>query len=277
MKSLAELLPNQPQTTKVDAVVEHDVCPKCAGDGYIGYKSPDNYPIEEVKFCDCEIGYARKQQWEKRLASKKKSDLDTMLDAAGIPTRYRRHRISDWDDDNQVAVLFARSFAENGYATGKKENRNSICIYGDYGFGKTSLLATAMIAWMQKSGTSGLFVNGERILDEVQDTYKPKSEYSKLSIVRKYAEVPLLFIDEFGNGFQDKEFTEDKISIFTKIIAYRYDWELPTLMTSNLSLSEMKEQLKTPQLTDRILQTYAVCRMTGKNHRLPQQDKAQGD
>lgn len=273
MKSLSELLPTQSQPTKVEIVTEADVCPKCAGDGYIGYKSPDNYPIEEVKFCDCEIGYARKQQWEKKLAGKKKNDLDTMLDAAGIPTRYRRHRISDWDGDNQWAVVFARSFAQNGYAVGRREKRNSIFIYSDYGYGKTSLLSAAMIGWMQVSGIVGLFVKGSQILGEAQATYSKESKLSLHEVVMRYSKVPLLFIDEFGNAFQEKELSEDKISIFTNIIAYRYDWELPTLMTSNLSLEALSEQLKTPQLTDRILQTYAVCRMTGENHRLPQQEK----
>lgn len=270
MKSLAELLPNRPQITTAEVVTEQDVCPKCDGDGYIGYKSPDNYPIEEVKFCDCEIGYARKQQWEKRLNGKKKIDLDVMLDAAGIPTRYRRHRISDWEGDNQWAVIFARSFAESGCIVGKLGGkRNSIYVYSDYGYGKTSLMSAAMIGWMQVSGMSGLFVKGSQILGEAQATYNKESKLSLHDVIMRYSKCPLLMIDEFGNAFQEKELSEDKISIFTSIVAYRYDWELPTLMTSNLSLDALSEQLKTPQLTDRIIQTYGVCMMTGKNHRLP--------
>lgn len=268
MKSLAELLPVRPAGEKVATAIGGSTkCKKCLGSGYVGIKTPDNYPMDQVEFCECQMGITQKGFWSRKIAGKRQSDLESILDSAGIPPRYRNHRISDWDGDSQAAVNSVRSYIESGSVKG----RGSILLYGDYGCGKTSLLVAGVIGRIGAGDKSPvLFVKGNRILDEVQATYSRGSEQSKIAVIDKYAKSPVLFIDEFGNGFQSKEFTEDKIAILTDIITYRYDWDLPTLITSNIDLGTMQELLKTPQITDRFLQSYAIAKMVGVNRRLPE-------
>lgn len=269
MKSLAELLPikQSVENVTVTTAEKSPHCKDCFGSGYMGIKTPDNYPMDQVEFCSCQMGSSQKEFWDKKIAGKKRTDLESTLDAAGIPPRYRNHRIGDWDGDNQAAVNHVRSYIKDGSVNGK----DSILLYGDYGCGKTSLLVAGVIGRIEGGDRSpALFIKGNRILDEVQATYSRGSEHTKIAVIDKYAKSPVLFIDEFGNGFQSKEFTEDKIAIFTDIITYRYDWNLPTLITSNINLEVMQDLLKTPQITDRFLQSYAIAKMVGVNRRLPE-------
>lgn len=252
----------------------------CGGVGIVGFKTLEaNYPIEEVEFCVCEKGQEVKAAEERKEGDKKTSGLEGLIKLAKIPTRYARHRVADWDGDDQVAAKLARRYASLGYAVATVEsppksgnivqsNRISLFLYSDYGFGKTSIMSAIMIERMAATGESSLFSRAADIWMEVQETYKPKATESRLDVLRRYREAPLLLIDEFGYAFEgDKMLTADKVGILTEVLTFRYDWELPTFIASNLDLPKIEALLGSRQLTDRIVQSYAIAKMTGENQR----------
>lgn len=265
MKTLAEVLQERLKSQSLPDQADDGTC-YCEGIGIIGTKTPDNYPMAEVRFCSCEKGQQQKLLWERKNSYVKPFDLEAAMNAAELPTHYRKHRIDSprWVNDNQYAVLYAKEYAANGYVTGKTGVRNSICLFGEFGVSKTSLLSAVMVERM-KAGVSCLFVKAQAIIDEVQASYK-SATVSKLSVLQRYQKIPFLLIDEFGYAF-DGELTKDKIGIMTEVLSYRYDWELPTAISSNLSPERMKDLLTSQQIVDRILETYAVARMTGDNLR----------
>ena len=232
-----------------------DVCPECYGSGYADGNYNPNASINEINFCSCPLGTAERNRRSEEVLRKHAQQIAGGCDAAGIPPKYRKFPLSSFKDKNH-AIVKAIILAESGVV----DRKNSLFLYGENGARKTTL-GCAILLERIAQGNQCLFVRGSRILDEVQDTYG--SGQSKVAVLDKYRNIPWLMIDELVEGFVAKELTPDKIGILSEIISERYDWERPTIITSNLNLDALSKLLKTPKLTDRIFESYAICEMIG--------------
>ena len=239
-------------------------CQVCFGSGYADNKFSNDIPVEQINFCNCSAGTARRSEVVANRAKVESKRLGAGCDAALIPPKYRKFRLDSFTETT-FPFLAARMLGASGGITQGKGTKNSMFLFGENGAGKTTLGAAVLMERIEKHGDQCLFVCGSMILDEIQDTYNGTG--SKVAALDKYRSVPWLMIDELIEGFQTKELTQDKIGILSKTLSHRYDWELPTIITSNLSLDQLSALLRTPKLTDRIFETYAICQMVG-NFRL---------
>ncbi len=128
-----------------------------------------------------------------------------------------------------------------------------LLLIGPVGAGKTFLAASIANALMEKE-KQVLFVVVPDLLDQLRATYK--TEESELDLLDTAREIPILILDDLG-AHNYTDWTRNRL--YT-IINYRLNEQLPTVITSNLSLDEMEEYLGA-RTTSRLIQSCRVFRM----------------
>lgn len=157
-----------------------------------------------------------------------------------IPVRFQQATLENWVAGNDeakarvwnVATGFVEGFAEN-YDAGR-----CMMLLGQLGTGKTHL-ATAMlqqvIRYFGAQGVRGLYVTAGGIIRSIKETFGSQTKTES----QAYADLiapHLLVIDEVGlqNG------TDFERQVLFEVINGRYEQLKPTIVVSNLSITDLK-------------------------------------
>lgn len=127
---------------------------------------------------------------------------------------------------------------------------------GPVGSGKTFLAACIANALIERNKRV-LFLVVPDLLDELRATYNNKGEFSEIDLLDTAREIPILVLDDLG-AHNYTEWTRNRLY---SIINFRLNEQLPTVITSNLSLEEMENYLG-DRTTSRLLQMSRVFRLT---------------
>ena len=130
----------------------------------------------------------------------------------------------------EAAKTFVKSVAE-GQADG-------LIITGLTGRGKT-YLACCIANELLRKNINTLFCVVPDLLDQIKDTYNKGSEYSEMDLIDTAKEVAVLILDDLG-AHQYTEWARSKL--FT-ILNYRINHNLPTVITTNLSVEDVGEAI----------------------------------
>lgn len=121
---------------------------------------------------------------------------------------------------------------------------------GATGCGKTGL-ATSFLVHAIDQGCTGRFV---RFPDLVAELYRSVADHSEQKVLKSYAGVDVLLIDEIGYA----EVEPVQVGLFFTLMQQRHK-KKPTLITSNLGFGEWRTFLKNDHLTaaliDRLTET----------------------
>ncbi len=149
--------------------------------------------------------------------------------------------------EHQEALEFAKASASNRLIF--------LLLLGDNGQGKSHLGAAAL-----KARGEGFFVEHKSLIDEIRGTYNGAG--NTVDVIEKYQDAALLVLDEVGMSTNGK----DEQPHLHEILAKRHDRRLPTILTSNKSLPELKEILGF-RLMDRIAEDYECRVLRGESYR----------
>ncbi len=241
-KALARTLEHPPAPPK-------KLCAFCDDFGYIKYNVPVDDPLfgKMLPCPQCEKGREiTRHQWQRR------------YEAAELPRQYQDFTFASWDDriheegkaGKYPAYDAARQFAEHSqhmvdlmliyerwgvpWEEGRDSRpKNSLVFYGDYGTGKSGLMA-AIINELLARGENCLYVSTHGIIEEYMDTYEDGAELRTKEVMAKYKTANVLFVDDFNIHNTSK----DKLDKIEQIIRYRYVNLKPTLMTMNVGQDE---------------------------------------
>lgn len=241
LQAAAQIVPPEPAI----------VCQHCSDIGFFVYNVLPNDPLFGKTFnCQhCEKGVElSRDQWRKRYAM------------AELPRQFQAFTFESWDatvseeakTGKWEAYYAAWQFVENAghevdltvvyeqcgrtWEEGRElGTKNSLVFYGDYGTGKTGLMCGVANELLER-GVSVLYVRVHDLIEDVQDTYSADSEQTTKEILQKYKTAPVLLIDEFNIH----KTSADKLDKIEQIIRYRYNNNLPTLITTNLDQTEFK-------------------------------------
>lgn len=139
----------------------------------------------------------------------------------------------------------ARQFAEQPHGW--------LVLMGTYGSGKTHL-AAAIGHYRADLGDEVTFVGVPDLLDHLRATFSPTSN---TSLDRRFEQVrtaPLLILDDLGTQATTPWAKEKLYQLFN----YRYNAELPTIITTATSLAEMDPRLRSRMLDTRLCEIYAL-------------------
>jgi DNA replication protein DnaC len=204
-------------------VVAAEVCPSCHGAGFVR----DDVPVGDPSFgqavpCVCK---------ERALEERRRADLRRMssLDA------FHDKTFATFDSSIpglREAYEVARRYAE--------DPQGWLVLSGGYGAGKTHL-AAAIASERLAAGQSVFFSITPDLLDHLRATFAPTSETPYDELFDKVREAGLLALDDLGAENGTAWATE---KLF-QIINYRYNYRMPTVITTNNRLlSHMDERIR---------------------------------
>ena len=177
--------------------------------------------------CLCQCATAARNAELKQRRKQEEFDRVQRLRTDGITSKqYRTARFAD-DDGTNPAMKVLRNYAESWEQM--RDGNNGLFLYGAVGTGKTfgaACVANALIEQLVPvyMGTFATVLNG---LGET---------FEKNTLISKIMQYPLLILDDFGA----ERNTEYALEQLFNVIDARYQAGKPLILTSNLSLADLK-------------------------------------
>ena len=214
-------------------------CGICRGRGWFTSDVPAGDPdFGRIFACGC-----RQDRWERE-----RSDRLLRYSNLGRLTRFTFETLSP---DGRSEIAESRRAFRDAYETARAfaaEPRGWLVFTGPNGSGKTHLAAAIANRCIEKSRPV-LFVHVPDLLDHLRAGFSPTAELSYGNLYEQVTGTPLLVLD--GLGAQSATpWAQEKLQ---QVINHRYNAELPTVITTAMSLNEIdpyiRSRLEAPELS----------------------------
>jgi len=134
-----------------------------------------------------------------------------------------------------------------------KSPENWLVFHGDNGCGKTHL-AAAIVNYRYQAGKPALFVVVPEFLDHLRSTFSPESKVSYDQLFERVKTAPLLVLDDFGEQ-ATTPWAQEKLY---QVINYRYNAQLPTVVTTCYSLEEIEGRISSRLVDQKVGTTFNI-------------------
>lgn len=176
-----------------------------------------------------------------------------MLRRAGVPRRFLQARRGDFDP----AVFNAAE----GFLAGRSEG---IFVHGPTGTGKTHFGVAVLSEILSESETgSARFVTVPSLLMEIRATFKDSSPCSEEDLIRRFAELDILVLDDLGA----EKNTDWAMQTLYLIVDRRYSDMRRTIITSNLALDGIAERVG-ERIASRVAGMCRIISLEGNDRRI---------
>lgn len=184
--------------------------------------------------------------------------IEKLFESAKIPKRYQNKTLANFEADLQpkafeIAVQYTKTWP--------KENGESLFFVGPVGTGKTHLARSILATMIKEHGISGLATTVPNLMDELRPAGTADHSPEKITILKT---VPLLVLDDLG-AQKNTDWVTERLFI---VINARYDDLLPTVITSNIMLEDLRKIIGWDRLSDRIIEMARPVKMTGLSYRV---------
>ncbi len=211
------------------------VCPRCGGFGFIRRAVPIEHPdFGKALPCDC-MGDEPADKRLDRLQRYSSLGPLTRLTFANLIEHGRSANPRDRDLFRNL-VGDARAFAEHP--------EGWMLVHGPSGAGKTHVAAAIANRCIER-GEPALFVVVPDLLDHLRAAYNPNAELSYDVLFEQVRNAPVLILDDLGTQ-NATQWAQEKLF---QLLNHRYNSQLPTVVTTNLSIDRLDERLRM-RLTD---------------------------
>jgi DNA replication protein DnaC len=219
-----------PTTSNTSAQAKPGECPICGGTGWVTLDVPVGHPnFGKAVRCTCRLDDLQLRQLDRLRRLSNMHHLERMTFESFIPEgqgRTEKQRTS-----LRIAYEKAVSFA--------RKPQGWLLLRGSYGSGKTHLAAAIANECLSR-GQPVLFVNVPDLLDHLRATYGPNSEVSFDERFEQVRDAPVLILDDLGTQ-NATPWAQEKLY---QILNYRYNAQLPTVITTNQDLSDIEPRLR---------------------------------
>ena len=226
---------------KVDLLGDPN-CEHCGGLGYLRAEVPVGHPdFGKIQICTCRQAQVSKQI-HRRLYSLSNLDELRHLTFDNFEPRGRIGQGKYQADSIELAYNQAQQFAQN--------IKGWLFLQGPYGCGKTHL-AAAIANFTVGLGVPTIFITVPDLLDNLRFSWDD-AEVSYKTRFEEIRTTPLLIMDDFGTQ-NATQWAQEKLF---QILNYRYINQLPLVITTNNSLNEIEERIRSrlrdPELVTRV-------------------------
>lgn len=204
------------------------VCPICHGVGYLRLDLPVDHPLfGKAQPCECK----RRELQQRRIVHLRQASNLQHLQRMTFDSF-----ITDRAGASEIAVSLQAAYMEAyNYATNP---RRWVVFTGSYGSGKTHL-AAAIANYRIDQGQPVMFVVVPDLLDYLRSAYAPNSPVSYDERFDQVRNVELLILDDLGT----QNATPWAAEKLYQLLNYRYNAELPTVITTNQALDDLDPRL----------------------------------
>ena len=218
-------LPNDAEISRCWGKDSNEPCEICDGRGWYVDKG-------SLKKCD-NYSVTRDEHLQDFLMSK--SGLNEKKTFANFYTASSVTKI-DYKDGERESLLNALKQSER-FA---KKPEGWLVLQGTYGCGKTHLANATASEIMKTKGWAVMFTSGADFLDGIRATFNSKSVQSADDFIRIGKEAKLLVLDDYG-AESPTEWAREKLF---QILNHRHAHNMPTIITTNLSLGQMQPRIR---------------------------------
>lgn len=214
-------------------------CKKCNDEGFIEH-------ADGLMECEC------------RRKAREQDHINRLFASAKIPARYRDKTLDNFEVDKQPA---AHKVALDYTRTWPKADGESLFLVGPVGTGKSHLARAILAEMIRLHKISGLAATVPNLMDDLRPGANDNRRSEQMELLKT---VPLLVLDDLG-AQKTTEWVTERLFV---IINARYDDLLPTIITSNIYLEELRQLPGWDRLVDRIVEMARAVRMAGRNYRI---------
>lgn len=213
-------------------------CEQCGGVGVIVSETSNS-----STFCECQ----------------ERTTILRIVGRSGIPKRYQKVTVKGYNPATPIETKTKDFIAKwiKDYVIGDM----GIVLNGPVGTGKTHLL-TAIGMALAKKQIQAFYWNVCDLLDEARDEFK-NPEFIETSVIDKACKATVLLLDDLGA----EQATEWSVSMISKIIDERYSKEKTTLITTNLTMADIKKRYD-QRVSSRLEAFNHVLKLDGHDRRL---------
>ena len=217
-------------------------CEHCGGLGYLRADVPVGHPdFGKIQTCSCRQAQVTKQV-HRRLYSLSNLDELRHLTFDNFEPRGRIGQGKYQADSIELAYNQAQQFAQN--------MNGWLFLQGQYGCGKTHL-AAAIANFAVGLGVPTIFITVPDLLDNLRFSWND-AEVNYETRFEEIRTTPLLIMDDFGTQ-NATQWAQEKLF---QILNYRYINQLSLVITTNNSLNEIEERIRSrlrdPELVTRV-------------------------
>jgi len=201
-------------------------CPTCKGAGFVHPLLSSGKPdYSRVVACRCTQKELDKER-KTRLQRYSGLDLELLKNMTFDNFKKRVNLSPEQQENLEAAYQLALDFA--------KSPKNWLVLAGVTGCGKTHL-AAAIANYRLQAGMPVKFLVVPDFLDHLRSTFSPESPVSYDQLFEEAKNAPLLILDDFGEQ-STTPWAQEKLY---QIINYRYNAQLPTVITTRLATEEI--------------------------------------
>ena len=209
--------------------------------------------------CMCSCQKAAYEQREQERKHREFLDLVSKNRSMGLPDpELRKHTFENDLGYNQEQMKKSKQFVQNWDTMRSKSM--GLLLWGYVGTGKSYIAGCIANALLDK-GVPVMMTNFARLLNKLTDMYSG----DRNAYIDSFNAYPLLIIDDLGIE-RNSEFAREQVF---HIIDSRYRSQLPMIVTTNLTLKELKapEDLARARIYDRVLERCVPIRVNDQNVR----------
>jgi DNA replication protein DnaC len=174
--------------------------------------------------------------------------LERAFQKARIPQRFMGKSLDNFKPihaSHKAIIEFAKKFVQ-AFRVDTQQPTKGLLLRGTEGTGKTHI-AIAILKEIIQKGHEGLYWNVPELFCELRRTMGNSTDIDEGSILDEAIETQLLVLDDLG-AEKASEYVLDRLYL---IINGRYENDLPTLITTNLGLEQLRQQVG-PRIVSRI-------------------------
>lgn len=201
-----------------------NVCPICKGAGFLRMQAQVGDPnFARLVPCECQLERsAERQMQEMEQISHMGLFVDKTFDSFN----------PNWHKSAREAFEVAKEFTEHP--------QGWLLLEGPCGTGKTHLAAAVANESIRQHKTQSLFRIVPDLLDYLRETFNPSSETTYDERFEAVRGVPLLVLDDLGTENATSWAREKLFQIFN----YRYNAQLPTVITTNQDVERIDDRIR---------------------------------
>lgn len=218
--------------------------------------------------CRCFKEQQEKEEKVRRLAEaeyeRRKAKANSLMDKKALAAAFESLTI---DDDNRKYIQAAENYCEH-WSENYKKNRG-LLFYGGTGRGKTTI-ACCIANRLTDNGIGVKAITVNAMIQRVKNSFRNNGENGETALKAEIKEAALLILDDLGAELK----TEWSTCFLYEIIDERYRSGKPTIVTTNLTLKQLREHLTDkngiPRAFDRLVEGLTPVEFQCRNYRKEQ-------